>query len=87
MTVRCSYAVKRAIDIVASGLGMLVLSPVFIAIALAARLTLDEARDFLSIAGYALSDSLPADIVYAACFRHRVYERTHVLALLNEFSG
>ena len=39
MTVRCSYAVKRAIDIVASGLGMLVLSPVFIAIALAVKLT------------------------------------------------
>ena len=58
-----------------------------IAIALAAQLTLPEARDFLSIAGYALSDSLPADIVYAACFRHGVYERTHVLALLNEFAG
>ena len=38
-TVRFSYAVKRAIDIVASGLGMLVLSPVFIAIALAVKLT------------------------------------------------
>ena len=39
MTVRCSYAVKRAIDIFASGLGMLALSPVFIAIALAVKLT------------------------------------------------
>ena len=39
MTVRGSYAAKRMIDIVASGLGMLVLSPVFIAIALAVKLT------------------------------------------------
>jgi hypothetical protein len=57
-----------------------------IAVALAARLTLDEARDFLHVAGYALSDSIPADIVYAACFRHQVYERAHVRALLGEFS-
>ena len=39
MTVRGSYAAKRAIDIVASGLGMLALSPVFIVIALAVKLT------------------------------------------------
>ena len=39
LTVRGSYAVKRAIDIAASGLGMLVLSPVFIVIALAVKLT------------------------------------------------
>ena len=57
-----------------------------IAVALAARLTIDEARDLLHVAGYALSDSIPADIVYAACFRHRVYERAHVRALLGEFS-
>ncbi len=57
-----------------------------IAVALAARLTLDEARDLLHVAGYALSDSIPADIVYAACFRHQVYERAHVRALLGEFS-
>ena len=43
-----------------------------IAVALAARLTLDEARGLLHIAGYALSESLPADIVYAACFRRHV---------------
>ncbi len=42
-----------------------------IAIALAARLTLLEAQDFLSISGYALSDSLPVDIVHAACFRNQ----------------
>lgn len=57
-----------------------------IAVALAARLTLDEARGLLHIAGYALSESLPADIVYAACFRRRVYERAHVRALLDEFA-
>ena len=39
MTVRGSYAMKRAIDIFASGLGMLVLSPVFLAIALAVKFT------------------------------------------------
>ena len=57
-----------------------------IAVALAARLTLDEARDLLHVARYALSDRIPADIVYAACFRHRVYERAHVRALLGECS-
>ena len=50
-----------------------------IAVALAARLTLDEARDFLHVAGYALSDSIPADIVYAACFRHRYIGRSQCL--------
>ncbi len=58
-----------------------------VAIALAARLTLPEARDFLSIAGYALSDSLPADIVHAACFRNHIYGREQVQALLEEFAG
>ena len=57
-----------------------------IAIALAARLTLPEARDFLSVAGYALSDSLPADIVHAACFRNQIYGREQVQALLEEFA-
>lgn len=38
-TVRSSYAVKRLIDIVGSGVGMLLLSPVYIAIALAVKLT------------------------------------------------
>ena len=57
------------------------------AIALAARLTLPEARDFLSVAGYALSDSLPADIVHAACFRNQIYGRDQVQALLREFGA
>jgi len=39
MTVRCSYAAKRAIDILGSLFGMLLLSPVFVAIALAVKLT------------------------------------------------
>ena len=47
----------------------------------------DTARGLLHIPGYALSDSLPADIVYAACFRMRVYERAPVRALLDEFAG
>ena len=38
-TVVFSYALKRLIDIVGSGLGMIVLSPLFIAIALAVKLT------------------------------------------------
>ena len=38
-TVRGSYAVKRMIDIVGSLLGMILLSPVFIAVALAVKLT------------------------------------------------
>ena len=39
MTVAGSYAVKRLIDIVGSGIGMLLLSPVFLAIAAAVKLT------------------------------------------------
>jgi len=38
-TVRSTYAIKRFIDIVGSGLGMLLLSPVYLAIALAVKLT------------------------------------------------
>ena len=39
LTVRCSYATKRAIDIVGSLVGMLLLSPVFLAIAAAVKFT------------------------------------------------
>ncbi len=39
MVVRSSYALKRAIDIVCSGLGLVVLSPLFAVIALAVKLT------------------------------------------------
>ncbi len=38
-TVRASYAVKRLMDIFASGLGLLLLSPVFLVLALAVKLT------------------------------------------------
>ena len=38
-TVRCSYAAKRAIDILGSFTGMILLSPVFAAIALAVKLS------------------------------------------------
>ena len=38
-TVISAYVMKRAIDIVGSGLGMLILSPVFLAIAIAVRLS------------------------------------------------
>ena len=36
-TVRGSYALKRLIDIIGSGLGMVLLSPVFLAIAIAVK--------------------------------------------------
>ncbi len=39
MTVGASYAMKRAMDIIGSGLGMLLLSPVFLAIAVAVKLS------------------------------------------------
>ena len=39
MTVQGSYALKRAMDIVLSGLGMIVLSPVFLGIAAAVKFT------------------------------------------------
>ena len=39
LTVSCSYAAKRAIDIVGSGIGMVLLSPVFLAIAAAVKFT------------------------------------------------
>ena len=38
-TVRSSYAVKRTIDILGSGIGMILLSPVFLAIAAAVKFT------------------------------------------------
>ena len=39
LTVWGSYKLKRAVDVVASGLGMVLLSPLFVGIALAVRLT------------------------------------------------
>ena len=39
LTVWGSYALKRTVDVVAAGLGLVVLSPLFVALALAVRLT------------------------------------------------
>lgn len=39
LTVRASYAIKRMIDIVGSGIGLIVLSPVFLVIAIAVKLS------------------------------------------------
>ena len=50
--------------------------------ALALRLSPDEAAAFLVLAGYALSPCLPADRVWAACFAHGLYHLPSVRRLL-----
>ena len=46
-----------------------------------------ELQNLLGVAGYSLSDTLPQDIVYRACFQNGVYEREHIEALLREFGA
>ena len=56
-----------------------------VAIALAFRLTLDEATDLLKRAGYTLSHSDKRDIVIEFFFRERVYDLFDANYILSEF--
>ena len=50
--------------------------------ALALRLSPDEAAAFLALAGYALSPSLPADRVWSLCLERGLFHLPSVLKLL-----
>lgn len=52
--------------------------------ALAFQLSLADATSYLGLAGFALSPSIPADRVWAACFERGVYRREEVESLLAE---
>ena len=52
--------------------------------ALAFQLSLEDATSYLGLAGFALSSSIPADRVWAACFERGVYRREEVESLLAE---
>lgn len=53
-----------------------------IALALALRLTLSDANDFLSRAGYVLSHSTPRDIVIEYFFREHIYDLNDINEVL-----
>lgn len=53
-----------------------------VALALALKLTLDEANDFLARAGYAFSHSNKKDIIVEYFFRTRIYDLTDINTVL-----
>ncbi len=55
------------------------------ALALALRLSLDDAADLLSRAGIALSPSSSFDLILRYCFEHGIYDIMEVNAILFEF--
>lgn len=57
-----------------------------LAMAAALKMDADAATDFLRLAGYALSDSIPADIIWRACFSNDVHHLPQIRSLLAEFA-
>ena len=58
-----------------------------LAMAAAFKMPLADAESFLRLAGYALSDSVPADLVWRACFAGGVHHLPQIRQLLAEFAG
>lgn len=58
-----------------------------LAMAAALRMPLADAESFLRLAGYALSDSIPSDLVWRACFAGGVHHLPQIRQLLAEFAG
>lgn len=57
-----------------------------LAMSAAFQLSLAEAKAFLAQSGYTLSDTVPADIVWAACLRHGVFHVPQIRELLAEYT-
>ncbi|MBR6021829.1 MAG: hypothetical protein IK066_05355 [Kiritimatiellae bacterium] len=57
-----------------------------LAMAAALKMGPEEAARFLDLAGYSLSDSIPSDLVWRACFSHGVHHLPQITALLDEFA-
>lgn len=58
-----------------------------LAMAAAFKMDLPTAESFLHLAGYALSDSIPADLVWRECFAGGVHHLPQIRMLLSEFAG
>jgi hypothetical protein len=58
-----------------------------LAMAAAFKMTPPEAEGFLRLAGYALSESIPADLVWRACFAGGVHHLPQIRKLLAEFAA
>ena len=58
-----------------------------LAMAAALKMDLPKADSFLRLAGYALSDSIPADLVWRACFAGGVHHLPQIRKLLAEFAA
>lgn len=58
-----------------------------LAMAAALKMPLADAESLLRLAGYALSDSIPSDLVWRACFAGGVHHLPQIRQLLAEFAG
>ena len=58
-----------------------------LAMAAALKMPLADAESLLRLAGYALSDSIPSDLVWSACFAGGVHHLPQIRQLLAEFAG
>lgn len=58
-----------------------------LAMSAALKMPLADAESLLRLAGYALSDSIPSDLVWRACFAGGVHYLPQIRQLLAEFAG
>ena len=58
-----------------------------LAMAAAFKMDLPEAEAFLRLAGYSLSEWIPADLVWRACFAGGVHHLPQIRQLLSEFAA
>ena len=56
-----------------------------VALAFALHLSLSQAQDLIGRAGFALSSSTQADLIYRYCFENKVYDITQVNSILFQF--
>ncbi len=57
-----------------------------LAMAAALKMDLPEAESFLRVSGYALSQNIPSDLVWRACFAGGVHHLPQIRRLLEEFA-
>ena len=58
-----------------------------LAMAAAFQFSLPEAQSFLALAGYALSDAIPSDIVWQTCFRVGIHHLPQIRELLARYAS